>query len=178
MEPNAAIEALLFASGEPLSKDRLAALLLLSKTEIEEHLTKLRETLSGRGITLVASHEAVELRTSREAGDLMKAFRSAELSRDLGKAGLETLAIILYQGTVTRGDIDYIRGVNSSATLRTLLMRGLVERIEDPKDARRFRYSATTEALAHLGVTSPEELPRYAELTQEATLARAHPSHE
>lgn len=178
METSAKIEALLFASGEPMLKERLASLLGISKSEVLVELTKLREALSRRGIALVESNESVELRTAPEAVEIIKIFRSSELSRELGRAGLETLAAVLYQGNPTRGDIDYIRGVNSSTTLRTLLMRGLVERVEDSKDARRFRYQATTEALAHLGITSLEELPRYTELKNEASQTLAVSTHE
>ena len=91
----------------------------------------------------------------------------------------ETLAIIAYQtglrraeatgsdhaeAGATHGEIDWVRGVNSSASLRTLLMRGLIEGREDERDKRRVRYALTTEALAHLGIARAEELPRFAEL--------------
>jgi segregation and condensation protein B len=102
---------------------------------------------------------------------VIKQLRESELARDLGKASLETLAIILYKGGATRSDIDWIRGVNSTAAIRSLLMRGLVERGEDVSDKRRARYTASVDALAHLGVSRREDLPRYAELT--GTLSRA-----
>ena len=57
--------------------------------------------------------------------------------------------------------------MNSSASVRTLLLRGLIEGSEDPTDRRRIRYALTTEALAHLGVKRREELPRYKELAKE-----------
>ena len=57
-----------------------------------------------------------------------------------------------------------MRGVNSSTSLRTLLLRGLIEGREDERDKRRIRYSLTPEALAHLGITRATELPRAAEL--------------
>ena len=74
-------------------------------------------------------------------------------SRDFGKASMETLAAIAYKSGSTRGEIDWVRGVNSSASLHTLLMRGLIEGREDEHDKRRIRYSLTTEALAHLGLS-------------------------
>jgi segregation and condensation protein B len=77
---------------------------------------------------------------------------------------LETLAVIAYQTGATRGEVDWVRGVNSSTSLRTLLMRGLIEGREDERDKRRTRYSLTTEALAHLGLARIENLPRYDEL--------------
>ena len=84
-----------------------------------------------------------------------------ELSRDLGKAGLETLSIVLYRGPITRSGIDYIRGVNSTFILRNLLIRGLVEKIPNPNDQRSFLYRATFDLLSHLGIPRVEDLPEY-----------------
>ena len=166
MTPSAQLEAVLFAAGEAVSRKRLAALLEASPDEVEIALGMLRKDLRGRGIALVETANEVELRTSSDAAPLMKKLREGELSRDLGRAGLETLAVMLYrENGATRSEIDWIRGVNSGASVRTLLLRGLVERVEDPADKRKMRYRATTETLAHMGLTKASELPRFAELT-------------
>jgi segregation and condensation protein B len=171
------LEAVLFASGEPMSKKKLAALLHTSDAALRDAIAELSEQLTDRGITLIESEDELELRTSAAAADIVKKLREGELTKDLGKAGLEALAIVLYQGGATRSEIDWIRGVNSSQILRSLLLRGLVERTEDPKDKRKFQYKATTDALAHLGVSRKEELPRYAELSKEASIAVAESEH-
>jgi segregation and condensation protein B len=165
LSPAATLEAVLFASGEPMSKKRLATLLGVSEDLLEAGLGELAKNLQGRGLSLIDTGEQVELRTAPEAAEIVKKLREAELSRDLGKASLETLAIILYKGGATRSDVDWVRGVNSTAAIRSLLMRGLVERAEDTTDRRRARYTATIDAFAHLGVSSREELPRFAEFT-------------
>lgn len=158
----AALEAVLFASGEPLSKKRLGALLQVKEEMLEAAIEDLSGALANRGLMLVATAEEVELRTAGDAAELVKRLRESELSRDLGKAGLEALAIIAYQPEgATRSDIDWIRGVNSGAALRSLLMRGLVERSEDTGDRRRARFQVTIDALAHLGVSKAEDLPRF-----------------
>lgn len=164
LTPPAALHALLFASGEPLSKKRLEALLGIKSAELKLALAALDTSLQNSGTTLVQTESEVELRTAPEAALIVKKLRESELSRDLGKASLETLAVIAYKTGTTRGEIDWVRGVNSSASLRTLLMRGLIEGREDERDKRRVRYSITTEALAHLGARNVEELPRFAEL--------------
>ena len=117
---------------------------------------------------LVETATEVVLRTAPEASALVKKLRESELTRDLGKASMETLAVIAYQAGTTRGEIDWVRGVNSSTSIRTLLMRGLIEGREDERDKRRIRYALTTEALAHLGLSRIENLPRYAELSAAA----------
>ncbi len=168
LTPPAALHALLFASGEPLEKKYLAKVLDISETDLEKGLAALTASLKDSGVTLVETEDEVELRTSPEAAELVKKLREAELSRDLGKASLETLAVVAYQGGATRGEVDWVRGVNSTTSLRTLLVRGLISGREDEKDKRRIRYSITTEALAHLGIARIEDLPRAEELRSSA----------
>lgn len=165
LTPPATLEAILFASGEPVAKKRLASLLGITPDILQKAVDALREDLSSRGLNLVETENELELRTAPQASELVKKLREAELSRDLGKAGLETLALILYRGSATRSEIDWVRGVNSSQTVRTLLLRGLIEKTEDQEDRRRPRYKPTVEALAHLGVSKAEQLPNFAELS-------------
>ncbi|OGG76427.1 hypothetical protein A2950_01700 [Candidatus Kaiserbacteria bacterium RIFCSPLOWO2_01_FULL_55_19] len=168
LTPPAALHALLFASGEPLAKKHLLKLLGIKSAELAVVLKALSASLVGSGTTLIQTETEVELRTAPEAAPIVKKLRESELTRDLGKASLETLAVIAYQTGATRGEIDWVRGVNSSTSLRTLLLRGLIEGREDERDKRRIRYSVTTEAFAHLGIRSAEELPRAEELRANA----------
>ena len=160
LTPPAALEALLFAEGGPIEKKRLCSLLGLKETELKVALRALIQQLDGHGVSVIETETEVEMRTARDAVAIVKKLRESELSRDLGKASMETLAVIAYQTGTTRGEIDWVRGVNSSASLRTLLMRGLIKGREDERDKRRIRYSLTTDALACLGISSIEELPR------------------
>ncbi len=164
LTPPAALHALLFASGEPLEKKQLIKLLGIKDAELALVTKALVSIVKGSGTALIETADALELRTSPEAAPIVKKLRESELSRDLGKASLETLAVIAYQTGASRGEVDWVRGVNSSTSLRTLLMRGLIEGREDERDKRRIRYSLTTEALAHLGITNASELPRAEEL--------------
>jgi len=164
LSPSQALEAVLFAAGEPMTKRRLAGLFEVTLDLINAAAAQLREDLAGRGLALVETEDELELRTAPDAAAIVKKLRESELSKDLGKAGLEALAIILYQGSATRGEIDWIRGVNSGASIRSLLMRGLIERTEDQEDKRRARYTTSVDALSHLGVTRKEDLPHFDEL--------------
>lgn len=153
----AQIEALLFALGRPLSYDELAAMLNATPAEAGAGLEALRRR-SG-GIVLVLDGRTAELRTAPEAAGLVEKVRKEEYTRDIGRAGLEALAAVLYQGPLSRSRIDFIRGVNSSQTLRTLTMRGLLRRIPNPRDERQYLYEPTTELLGSLGVSSVNDLP-------------------
>ena len=154
------IEAMLFAFGRPTSRYELAKKLSASDAEVEQGITDLKARLTF-GITLVDDGHQIELRTAASASPIIEQIQTQENSRDIGKAGLEALAAILYRGPLTRAEIDFIRGVNSSQTLRTLTMRGLIRRVENPKDERSFLYEPTTELLSHLGLASKAMLPEY-----------------
>lgn len=159
-----AVEALLFALGRPISRSELIKMVAASPEQIEEALTKLK-TRSG-GITLVDDGVEVELRAGANNAALIEKIRKEEYSRDIGKAGLEALSAVLYRGPLTRTEIDFIRGVNSSQTLRTLTLRGLVRKVPNPKDERSFLYEPTTELLSQLGVSRMQDLPDYADVRQ------------
>jgi segregation and condensation protein B len=158
------LEAILFWKAEPISFKKLATLLNVDVGTIQNGLVELENTLKGRGLTLVRTDEEVMLGTAKELSPLIEQLTKDELTRDLGKAGLETLSIILYQGPISRADIDYIRGVNSQFIVRNLLIRGLVERVDNPKDARSFLYKTTLQLLSHLGVSKIEDLPEYTQV--------------
>jgi segregation and condensation protein B len=122
---SAQLEAILFWKAEPVSIKKLADLLKVGPESIKEGLKELGDKLQGRGLTLVQTDDEVMLGTAKELSSLIEQLTKEELTRDLGKAGLETLSIVLYQGPISRADIDYIRGVNSQFILRNLLIRGL-----------------------------------------------------
>lgn len=161
------IEAILFWKAEPVSLKKLASLLNTDIANIKNSLQELNNTLKGRGLSLVSTDEDVMLGTAKEFSPLIEQLTKEELSRDLGKAGLETLSIILYQGPISRSDVDYIRGVNSQFIIRNLLIRGLVERVDNPKDARSYLYKTTIELLSHLGISNIEGLPEYEQVRKD-----------
>lgn len=164
------LEALLFALGRPLSRKELVKMLERDEDNIANAITELHAKEKG-GIALVDDGNEVELRVDPQSSECIEKIRKEEYSRDIGKAGLEALAAILYRGPLARSEIDFIRGVNSSQTLRTLTLRGLVRRVEGEADktsssgtGRRgsFLYEPTTELLSELGVTRAQDLPDYA----------------
>jgi segregation and condensation protein B len=164
MELESKIEGLLFYKGEDVQIKKLAELLKVSGEEVEEALKKLEQSLTNRGLVLVRKDDRVVLGISSELSSLIESIRKDEITKELTKASLDTLSIILYKNEIPRSEIDYIRGVNSSFILRNLLVRGLIERIIDPKDIRRMLYRPTFDTLSYLGITSIEELPNYNEV--------------
>lgn len=161
------IEAILFWKAEPVTVKKLAQLLDTDVKAIQEGLAALETSLKGRGITLVQTEDEVMLGTAKELSPLIEALTKDELTRDLGKAGLETLSIILYQGPISRANVDYIRGVNSQFVVRSLLIRGLIERADNPEDSRSFLYKPTLQLLSHLGVSKISDLPEFEQVRNE-----------
>jgi len=161
------IEAILFFKAEPVSIKKLAQILDTNEEDLNQGLSILEDKILGRGVKLLYKDDKVMLTTVPEAGNLIEGLIKEELSKDLGKAGLETLSIILYRGPIKRSGIDYIRGVSSTFILRNLLIRGLVERVLNPDDQRSFLYKPTFELLSYLGISKVEDLPEYEAVNSE-----------
>jgi len=164
MQLESKIEGLLFYKGEDISIKKLSELLNVSTEEVEQALTILEQSLTNRGLVLVRKDDSVVLGITGELGPLIESIRKDEITKELSKASLETLTIILYKNGISRSEIDYIRGVNSSFILRNLLVRGLIEKILDGKDNRRVLYRPTFETLSYMGITSIDQLPNYIEV--------------
>jgi len=158
MNLDSQIEAILFFKNEPVTLSELSKIFKVPKESVQSTINKLQIEYKDRGIVLVTNGEEVSLGTHPEVSTLIEALQKEEFSRELGRAGLETLAIVLYRGPVARRDIDHIRGVNSGFTLRSLLVRGLVERSEE---GRSHIYKPTIKLLQYLGVKRREELPEF-----------------
>ena len=161
------IEAILFFKSEPVSIKTLIEILSEKDVEIEHALVALEMRLAGGGIRLIRNGDSVMLGTAPYHGELLEKLQKEELNKNLGKAGLETLTIVLYQAPVSKSEIDYTRGVNSGFILRNLLVRGLVLRKVNEKDKRTFLYYPTIELLSFMGLSKSAELPEYGEVRQE-----------
>lgn len=167
MELESKIEGLLFYKGEDVSIKKLAELFKSDEDSIKEALLKLEQSLVGRGVVLIKKEDRVMLSVAPELGSLIESIRKEEITKELSKASLETLSIILYKDGVSRSEIDYIRGVNSSFILRNLLVRGLVEKAIDEKDNRKILYKPTFDTISYMGVTSIDRLPNYEKVKKE-----------
>jgi segregation and condensation protein B len=159
------IESMLFVSGEAISVRKLSEITSKSAAEVEQAVEKLTASLLGRGVRIIKKEGTVALVSAPEASGYIEKFIKADILGEFSKAALETITIITYRHPISRAEIDYIRGVNSSFTLRNLLVRGLVERAQSKKDGRMYVYKPTIEFMKHLGITSFKELPEYTEVT-------------
>jgi segregation and condensation protein B len=152
------IEGVLFFKATPMKKAVLCKLFVCSEEGLSTALQVLAERLQSGATRLIHINTDVELVTMSELDELIESIRKDEMKRDIGKAGAETLAIILYRGPLARTDIDRIRGVNSSFILRNLMVRGLIEKDNTTKNVL---YKATSSLMAHLGITQMTELTEF-----------------
>lgn len=161
------VEALLFVHGEPVKLKKLAKITKAKEEEVKTAIQELSKEYAERGFAILEKDDMYQLGSNPACTHEIEELMRDEFSEELSRAAIETLAIIAYRGPKTRAEIEYVRGVNSSFTLRNLLMRGLIERIENPKDARSYLYRISFTFLKHMGISRPEELPEFDQLAKE-----------
>lgn len=164
----AIIEALLFVYGSPVPISRLANIIGISENDIRLALSDLRGQYASasRGLALIENGDEVQLASASEVAPYVEKLMKEEFREDLTSHALETLAIVSYRGPISRSEVDFIRGVNSSFMLRHLLIRGLISREVDPKRSNVYLYRPSSDFLRLLGITRREDLPDFEELSK------------
>jgi len=166
------VEALVFASDKPMTLLRLRQLTRVSDTRrLEQSLAELAEDYKDRGIVLQQVSGGYQFRTRTQFSSWVQQLIAGRPVR-LSRAQLETLAIIAYRQPITRPEIDEIRGVDSSATLKLLLDRSLIRILGKKEEVGRpMLYGTTKEFLDFFSLGDLRELPtlrEYSELTDES----------
>ncbi len=161
-ELKSAVEAILFACGEPVAVDRLAEVLETDEQTIHYVCRDLSESLTDndRGITLVKVDDRYQLCTVDKFAPQIRAMLDIRRNTPLSTAAMETLAVIAYNEPVTRNFIERVRGVDCSGVVSSLIVKGLIEecgRLEVP--GRPMLYKTTLQFLRCFGLESLENLP-------------------
>ncbi|MCS7191027.1 MAG: SMC-Scp complex subunit ScpB [Fimbriimonadales bacterium] len=154
------LHALLFVADAPLSLATLCEVTGEPPESVEQALQALQRELAAQGaIQLIAVAGGYQLATKPEYAPYIARLLNPP-QRRLSRAALETLAIIAYEQPVTQAQIDALRGVDSSHTVRQLIARGLVQEL-GRKDApgKPALYGVTPQFLHYFGLNSLEELP-------------------
>lgn len=166
------IESILFVSPKALKTKELAKLLDKDETEIKIALQALAEARAEQGIVLLESNDEWQLATNPKNSEIVHAFLNTELREKLTDATVETLAIIAYRQPISRTEIEAIRGVSSQYSIRNLLVRGLIQKVQNPQDSRQILYETTIEFLNHMGISSLKELPDFQEIVSKIKLPK------
>lgn len=169
-EIESAVEAILFASGEPISLDRLAAAVDVDPETIKQIVTRLSDYYSyeRRGIRMLKIDDCYQLASAPEYAPQVRRAMETRRPPQLSQAALESLAVIAYFQPTTKAYVEQIRGVDSSYTVGLLSDRGLIEecgRLAVP--GRPILYRTTQTFLRSFGLQTLEDLPPMPEVSPE-----------
>jgi segregation and condensation protein B len=168
------VEAILFATPEPVRIHDIAAAFGASNDDVLEAVDELRASYERResGLEVRRIGDAFRIYTRDELADAVGHFANRSKVGRLSRPALETLSIVAYRQPVTRGEIARIRGVNVDSVLQTLTERGLVAEVgRDPGPGRAPLYGTTPLFLEKIGLGSVSELPPLASFAPDAQVA-------
>lgn len=172
-EMKSILESLLFVSGEPMSFFKLSKVTGENESVLKERALELADEYKNRngGLRVIVEGGKAQMVTAGENAEAVEKLLKIDIEGDLSRSALETISIIAYRGPISRSEIDEIRGVNTSFTLRQLSIRGLVEKMDNPGDARAYLYRLSFDFLRHLGLERIEDLPKYKELREKELIS-------
>ncbi len=176
-----AIEAILFASGEPVALDRIARVLGMDRPTAEKVMTNLTDrfnSLNG-GIRVVRLADEWQMCTRPEYAEYVRSALDMRRNMPLSQAALEVLAVVAYNQPVTKAFVEQVRGVDCSGVIGSLTSKGLVEehgRLEMP--GRPLLYRTTPDFLRCLGISSLDELPPLEREKEESSEAPEEPAED
>lgn len=158
----AAIEAILFASGEPVPVDRLVEALEIDRQTVRKLISKLEDRINGGqgGLCLIRTEDAYQLTTRAEYAPLIRRALDIRRNTPLSQASMEVLAVIAYNQPVTRAYVEEVRGVDCSGIFASLTAKSLIEergRLDVP--GKPILYGTTQDFLRCFGLSSIEDLP-------------------
>ena len=160
-----AVEAVLFAGGEPISLSRLCQIFDKEPKTIKAALSDLEQRLEQTGIQLVQMEDSYQLSSHKEYGDYIKIAFDLKRKQPLSQAAFEVLAVVAYNQPVTKAFIEQVRGVDCSGVVSTLVEKGLLEergRLELP--GRPLLYGTTLQFLRCFSLESLDNLPPLPEI--------------
>ena len=170
------IEALIFASPEPISPKKLCELIAqgdeqleLETDAIEPFVDKLNQRYEENGLAFNIEHVAggYTFSTKKRYEPWLSIFQHEDAYRKLSQSAIESLAIVAYKQPITKPEVDEIRGVDSGYILRQLLEKVLIEvsgRLDAP--GKPLLYRTTKHFLKHFGINSIDELPKPREIEE------------
>ena len=167
-EMEALVEALIFANGEPLGISDIMDTAKISQDAAETAMARIQEKFSkdNSGFEVVKVAGQYQFRTKQQFAPFIRELK-ADKPRRLSNAALETLSVVAYRQPVVKSDIEKIRGVDVSPTLKTLLERSLVKIVgHQPSVGQPALYGTTEEFLKLFGLNSLSELPTLRDISE------------
>lgn len=157
---NRAVEALIFASGEPAPIDRICSTLEITADEVEAAVLAINAERADSAVYIVKLGDCYQMTTRAEHAAAIRRFLDITRNAPLSSAAFEVLAVVAYNQPVTRAFIEQVRGVDCSGVMSTLMEKGLIEergRLELP--GRPLLYGTTKNFLRCFSMSDLAELP-------------------
>jgi segregation and condensation protein B len=130
--------------------------LKIDKNVIEKEINQIQKDLANLNMTLSIEKNIYSIILSEEISEILQKEEDTEIQKPLSESALQTLSIILYTEKTTKAEIDFIRGVDSGRSIKTLLLRGIIEK---KKNGQKIYYEATQETLHYMGLESKNYIP-------------------
>ena len=178
---SAAIEAILFASGDSVERSRIAQALEITEKKVDEHISALIDDYNNaqRGITIIKLDSAYQMVSAKAYAPEIRTVMDLRRNTPLSQAALEVLAVVAYNQPVTKAFVEQVRGVDCSGVIGSLTAKGLVEekgRLELP--GRPLLYGTTENFLRCFSISSLEELPPLPENDEEGKIEGSEENSE
>ncbi|WP_295208372.1 SMC-Scp complex subunit ScpB [Ruminococcus sp.] len=169
----AAVEAVLFSSGEPVETEKICEAVGIVKKQLEEIIGKLEEKYdrTDSGIKLVKLNDSYQLTTKEDFAHFIKSALEIKKNSVLSPAAMEALTIVAYNQPVTKGFVEHVRGVDSSGVVNSLVEKGLLTeagRLDLP--GRPIAYKTTDTFLRCFQLSSLDGLPPLPDQQEQVTI--------
>ena len=165
MKLTAVLEGLLFVVGDDgLTIEQISEILEVNEEQTKEIISSLRDKYEEEesGIRINFLGNSLKLTTKNEHKEYYKKLLETPGTNTLSQSALETLAIVAYKESITRVEVDEIRGVSSSQMIRKLVAKGFIKEVgRSEQPGRPILYKTTSEFLDYFGLSSKDDLPKF-----------------
>jgi segregation and condensation protein B len=149
MQTSHKIIHILLSNPTPQTVKELARVLSLPESAVEAELEQVEQSLATLDLQIVSNNKTLSIVVANEVRDLLEKDNQKELQKPLSESALQTLSVIVYKKSASKAEVDFVRGVDSSRSIKTLLLRGMIEKHESKN---KKYYTVSTEALKYMGV--------------------------
>jgi segregation and condensation protein B len=155
---------LILASSEAVSMKYIADTLKIDNSFIKDNLEEIEQKLENLDLHLTQTSTHLSINLSSQISKILEKENNKDLTKPLSESALQTLAMIIYKTNATKAEIDFVRGVDSSRSIKALLLRGLIEKSENKN--KKF-YNVSIDTLKYLNINSESEIPNKETIEQE-----------
>ncbi len=155
---------IVLSEGGSLEIKNVSSILDLENKDILSEKENIENLLNLVGMDFIINEKSISIITNKEIAEILSKDEVTELSKPLSESSLQTLSVIIYKTEATKAEIDFIRGVDSSRSLKTLILRGLIEKVESKN---KKSYTVSVETLRYLGIKDKAEIENIDEIEKQ-----------